>query len=141
MTSHTATISDSGNMPTNFTLLSTVGRATAAVLEKPAETKDRYVFINSFRVTQNEILKALEKVTGGKWGVEGTTCEAESRLGKDLMENDDWSGVGHAIMGASFRGREYDFAEGRELDNELLGLPRDEDLEAVVGKIVRGEKA
>lgn len=56
------------------------------------------------------------------------------------MEKGDWSGVGHAIMGASYGGGRYDFAQGRDLDNELLGLPVDEDLETTVERIVRGEQ-
>lgn len=138
--SKTATISDSGTTPTNFTLLATTGLATAAILDKPAETANRYVFINSFRTTQNEILSALQTVTRQKWNVKHTTCEEESKTGREKMEKGDWSGVGHAIMGASYSGGRYDFAQGRELDNELLGLPVDEDLETTVERIVRGEQ-
>lgn len=43
-------------------------------------------------------------------------------------------------MGASYSGGKYDFAEGRELDNELLGLPMHEDLETTVERILRGEQ-
>lgn len=52
-------------------------------------------------------------------------------------------------MGATYSGGKYDFAtaveregegEGRKvLDNELLGLPMEEDLEGTVERIVRGE--
>ena len=56
-----------------------------------------------------------------------------------MLARDDWSGVGRAIMGASYRGGKFDFAEGRALDNGLLGLPVDEDLERTVRRIVRGE--
>lgn len=69
-----------------------------------------------------------------------TTCEEESRLGRETLEKGDWSGIGHVIMGASYSGGKYDFAEGRELDNELLGLPVGEDLETTVERIVRGEQ-
>ena len=69
-----------------------------------------------------------------------TTCEKQSRIRKEKMESDDRSGVGHAIMGASYSGGKYDFAVGRELDDELLGLPVGEDLEDLVAKIVNSEK-
>ena len=69
-----------------------------------------------------------------------TTCEEESRIGKDKLAKGDWSGIGQAIMGASYSGGKYDFAEGRVLDNELLGLLMDEDLETTVERIVRGEQ-
>ena len=64
-----------------------------------------------------------------------TTCEKQSRIGKEKMESDDWSGVGHAIMGASYSGGKYNFTVGRELDNELLGLPVGEGLEDFLAKI------
>lgn len=138
--SKSATIYDAGTTPTNFTLLATTGLATAAILDKPAETANRYVFINSLRTTQNEILSALQTVTHQKWNVKHTTCEEESKLGREKLEKGDWSGIGHVIMGASYSGGKYDFAKGRELDNELLGLPVGEDLEATVERIVRGEQ-
>ena len=135
----TATICDSGDTMTNFTMLDTVGQATVGILTHPAETANRYVFINSFRATQNDILKALETVTGGKWNVKKTTCEDESRLGREMMEKGNWSGVGHAIMGASYNGGKYDFAQGRKLDNQLLGVPHVEDLEKTIELIVSGK--
>ena len=138
--SRTATIYGSGTAPTNFTLLATTGLATAAILDKPAETANRYVFINSFRTTQNDILSALQTVTHQKWKVQHTTCEEQSRIGREKLEMGEWSGIGQAIMGASYSGGEYDFAEGRVLDNELLGLPMDENLERTVERILRGEQ-
>ena len=66
-----------------------------------------------------------------------TTCEKQSRIGKEKTESDDWSGIGHA---ASYSGGNYDFAVGRELDNELLGLPVGEGLEDFLAKIVNSEK-
>ena len=68
------------------------------------------------------------------------TCEKQSRIGKEKMESDDWSGVGHAIMGVSYSGGKYNFAVGRELDNELLGLPVGEGLEDFLAKIMNSEK-
>ena len=51
-------------------------------------------------------------------------------------------------MGATYSGGKYDYAsavegegKGRVLDNELLGLPMQEDLERLVERIVRGELA
>ena len=136
---NTATICDSGDTMTNFTMLDAVGQATVGILAHPAETANRYAFINSFRATQNDILKALETATGEKWNVKKTTCEEESKLGREKMEKDDWSSVGHAIMGASYSGGKYDFAQGRELDNQLLEVPHVKDLEKTVELIVSGK--
>jgi hypothetical protein len=94
----------------------------------PVETADRYVFINSFHARQNDVLAALEKATDQKWDVIKTTCEVQSRVGRAMMEKGNRSGVGPAIMGASYSGGRYDFAQGRVLDDELLGLPVNENL-------------
>ena len=136
----TATISDSGIARTNFTLLATTGLATVAILDKPTETANRYVFINSFYTTQDAILTALQTVTHQEWTVKHTTCDEESASGRNRLQKGDWGGIGQAIMGASYRGGKFDFQEGRVLDNELLGLPTEEDLVATVERIVRGEQ-
>ena len=136
----TATICDSGDTMTNFSMLDAVGQATVGILAHPAETANRYVFTNSFRATQNDILSALETVTGKKWNIKKTTCEDESRIGREKMVKGDWDGVGHAIMGASYSGGKYDFAQGRELDNNLLEVPHLEDLENIVELIVSGKQ-
>ena len=57
-----------------------------------------------------------------------------------MLDKGEWSGVGQAIMGASYCGGEFDFAEGRVLDNELLGLPVEGDLERTVERILKGEQ-
>lgn len=79
-------------------------------------------------------------MTHQKWKVKHTSCEEESRVGREKLEKGDWTGIGQAIMGASYSGGKYDFTEGRKLDNELLGLPINEDLETTVKRIVRGEQ-
>jgi len=94
----------------------------------PVETADRWVFINSFHARQNNVLAALEKATDQKLDVKNTTCEAESRVGGKMMAKDNWNGFGPVIMGASYSGGKYDFAQERVLDNELLGLPVNEGL-------------
>lgn len=98
------------------------------------------MFINSFNARQNDVLAALEKATDQKRDVKKTTCEEESRVGRGLMEIGDWRGVGPAIMGASYSGGKYDFAQGRVPDSELLGLPVSGNKESTVEKIVIGEK-
>ena len=81
----------------------------------------------------------MEKATDENWNVKKTSCVEESKRGRELMEKEDWSGVGPAIMGASYSGGKYDFAQGKQLDNELLGLPSVGTLESVVAKVVNGE--
>lgn len=58
---------DSGNEPFSATTPSDVGRAVAAVMQKPAETRNRYLSIASFTTTQNQVLEILEEMTHTPW--------------------------------------------------------------------------
>lgn len=112
----------------------------AGVLLHPEETKNRYVYIQSFNVSQNDILAALEKATGTKWQVNHVDSDERIKTGKDLLQKGDFKGVGLLIVAANFNGKVdvgSDFTKAAKLDNDLLGLPK-EDLQASVDTIVNG---
>ena len=57
------------------------------------------------------------------------------------MNNGDAEGVNQIIKAGFFSGGEgMDYSMDHELANEMLGLPKPDDLETVVKKIVHGEK-
>ncbi|CAM1503602.1 Fc.00g011930.m01.CDS01 [Cosmosporella sp. VM-42] len=66
----TAQILDDGNIPASASTLRRVGEGVVAILSKPAETRNRTIYIQSFCHSQLEVLAALEKVTGTKWKTE-----------------------------------------------------------------------
>ena len=135
---HTATIYDSGDAKTDLTLLSTIGKATGSVLEHAAETANKYVCINSFFVSQNEILAALEKTSGKKWETTEITIAEANKIGKEKLGKGDFSGIVPLISSLAFSGHEWVHQYGS--DNQMLGLTQEEDLETVVAKIYNGEK-
>ncbi|PYI34536.1 hypothetical protein BP00DRAFT_454620 [Aspergillus indologenus CBS 114.80] len=47
-----------------------IGRALVAILHHAELTKNQYVYVESFTVTQNEVLAALERATEKKWKVQ-----------------------------------------------------------------------
>lgn len=58
---------DSGDTPYEATNIGTIGKAVVACLTSPArfeDTANRYVYINSFTTTQNEVISLIEKFTG-----------------------------------------------------------------------------
>ncbi|RAH67847.1 aromatic alcohol reductase [Aspergillus aculeatinus CBS 121060] len=67
---HEATIYDDGVTPGSVSTLSQIGRALVAILRHAELTKNQYVYVESFTVTQNEVLAALERATGGKKSTE-----------------------------------------------------------------------
>ncbi|KAI9832913.1 MAG: hypothetical protein M1819_003943 [Sarea resinae] len=132
---HTARLFDDGSQKFSATNLPTVGRAVAAVLEKPAETANKFLFIRSVTTSQKEILAALEKATGKKWEVTKVDSKEELKIGQDKLAKSDFSGVLNllAVSIYGFTGL-CDF-ENKGLSNELLGLPK-ETVEGTVAKLV-----
>jgi len=139
---HKATLYDEGKAPADLSLRSTIGKAVAAILSDPhayAESKNRYVAINSFHVSQLDILAALEKATGKTWEREYTSSTEASRVGKEKLSKGDFSGFVPAILGLEWGGNEWAHENGA--DNGLLGLKTgsSKELEEAVRKIVAGE--
>ena len=134
-----AVIFDGGNRAFSTSNLSQVGNAVVAVLSKPEETANQFIYIDSFTATQNEILAELEKATGEKWKVtESTTKEAKTE-GQALFAKGDFSGL-LLLLKAIFLGEGYgsDFTKDAVLGNEKLGLPN-QDLVLTVTALATGK--
>jgi putative NADH-flavin reductase len=130
-----ARILDGGEINWSATTIETIATAVMRVLQKEDETKNRMLYIQSFCVTQNEVLKSLECVTGRSWQVENVDSEEyirEARVRLDQRnpkaQEDLVSALG--IVDANWEGK-GDFA------NSLLGL-KTEDLDQVVRKVIVG---
>ncbi|KAK4197380.1 hypothetical protein QBC40DRAFT_207219 [Triangularia verruculosa] len=65
----TSAVVDSGNEKFQVSTLAQVGRAVVKILQHPEETKNRYLVTSSFQVSQNEIIEAVEELTGEKYPV------------------------------------------------------------------------
>ena len=126
----------------NFTLLSTVAAAVACTFKQPGLTANQRVRINSYRVSQREILAALEKATGGeKWIISHKTTEETLQEAFDELAIDPSSshGTEAAILGSFFsRNLTRDYAARGLLANERLGLPKAQPLDVVMEKIFKG---
>lgn len=110
-----------------------------AVLSKPTTTANQYLYIDSFTASQNEILAALESVTGEKWTVTKSTTEAAVAEGQALFAKEDFSGL-LLLLKANFLGEGYgsDFTKDAKLSNDILGLPS-QDLPSTVTALAKGE--
>lgn len=118
-------IIDDGDRAFSATNLSQVGNAVAAVLSKPEQTANQFLYIDSFTTTQNKALIELEKATGKKWEVTHLTTEACEKEGRELFSKGDHSGL-MLLLKAIMLGPGYgsDFTKDATLANELLGLPK-----------------
>ena len=144
----TATIFDGGDVPLEFTNLEQVGRAVAAVLSPKHydSTANTYVYINSFTITQNQILGHLERLTGETFAITRATSKGLAEHGLQLLQEikeKGWSGPGSYPPGAievitagiHGYGGFNQFSQTKGLWNKALDLP-DDNLEGTLRSIV-----
>lgn len=136
----TATIYDGGDVPYEATTLDQVGRAIAKSLKHPGHTRNQFVYVNSFTVTQNEVLKALEKVTGDKFIVSQGTVEDLWQSGATQLKEGQPLGILAMIAGTIYgKGRLANYSKKKGLWNEKIGLAQ-ERLDEVIESLIVGTK-
>jgi hypothetical protein len=132
---HTIDILDGGHHRASATTLLRIAEATVRILKLHGSesVRNKTLFIQSFCITQNQLVEALEKASGTKWTVtnydskEFIEARREKADAGDHMANED---LVYAIgtLDADWRQRE-------EFSMDLLGF-EDEDYEAVVASVV-----
>lgn len=134
-----ALIYDGGNRAFSTSNLSQIGNAVVAVLSKPEETANQYIYVDSFTATQNEILAEFEKASGEKWKVTESTTEAAKTEGQALFAKGAFAGL-MLLLQVIVLGEDYgsDFTKIAELGNKKLGLP-DQGLKTTVAALVAGK--
>lgn len=104
-------------------------------MKHPEETKDRYVYVNSFQLSNADLVHAIEKVVGGDEPfsiTEASTYDLEKE-GKDKVAKGDQSGYFDLVNTVRWRkGAGCDYSSQRKLDNEVLNLIDKEDLSSVL---------
>ncbi|KAL6922655.1 hypothetical protein FSST1_006681 [Fusarium sambucinum] len=126
---------DNGTAHFSATTLSTIAKALIACLDHAEETKNQYVFISSFVISQQNILDAVEKVDGHKWNVEHITSDWIIERGQKRLGEGDFAGIKDLTNGAAFGYRAMGNVSRNGLWNERLGLPK-EDLEQAVKDVL-----
>ncbi|KAJ4388033.1 hypothetical protein N0V93_008638 [Gnomoniopsis smithogilvyi] len=128
-----ADIIDDGNMKSSQATLPQIAKATVRILQRPEETKNRMLFIQSFCVSQNEVLASLEKAMGVKWEVDRYDAEDFIQQRKALADKGDAQAIEDLVfvLGAI----DGNWEERPDFAMQTLGL-ENEDLDAVVQKVV-----
>ncbi|KAK0385484.1 hypothetical protein NLU13_6664 [Sarocladium strictum] len=134
----TAQILDGGNTKASASTLHRVAEATIRVLQKSQETANRALYIQSFCLTQLELLAALEKVTGSKWKVED--LESKSFMAREKAKADagDHAAVEEVVYVIGTL--EADWRSKADFAMQLLEL-EDEDLDYVLTQVIAGHNA
>ncbi|KAL3459692.1 hypothetical protein BJX64DRAFT_279062 [Aspergillus heterothallicus] len=132
--SHTATIWDTGDRKWTMTNEKHLGDAVIAVLRKPEDTANQYLYVASVETSQGEVLAAFERATSASWTVVNTTSEVQISEGLRKLSQGDFDGalmLVRATVVSSLPGLGANYAKDRKLANELLGLKRDSVQETV----------
>ncbi|KIN03226.1 hypothetical protein OIDMADRAFT_18549 [Oidiodendron maius Zn] len=136
----TATIWDGGNSVFTLTNADQLGRSVSAVLERPAQTANKNLYVASAETSQKEILSALEEATASKWTVTNTTTDKEVSEATEKLSKGDFSGAFTLVRATSFANTpnlRANYVRDEELANDLLGLK----LESVKDTVARAVKA
>ena len=138
----TARLFDDGDTKLSTTSLPHVGVAVAKLLELPVAKLERYkndfVYVQSFSVSQNDMLRALYRATGsseGDWKVTKVPVEEAIVAGRKEAEGGNHFGLVDVLYGMNFKpgaGGSYE----HKVTNGVLGL-EEESLDEVVGRVVQ----
>ena len=131
LSSKTVTLIDGGTAVFTATNLSTIGKALIAMLDYADETKNQYVFVSSFNVSQKDILDVVEKVDGHKWTVKHITSEEVIAEGERKLAAGDFTGIMGLTRGGAFGKQALGDSRPYGLWDDKLGLPK-EDIEQAV---------
>ncbi|KAM0724251.1 hypothetical protein Q7P37_000133 [Cladosporium fusiforme] len=122
------------NLKASYSTLAQVGKATSRILQRPEVSENRVLFIQSFCVTQMDIVQAFERASDSKYEIEWLDDEAYERQqmtkrdegDKEALENLVW------MLGA----QEGNWEIREEFAMARLGL-EDESLDEAVKNVVK----
>lgn len=134
---HKATIYNDGNAVWSTTTFATIGLAVKNAMLIP-ETANKYIFIDSFTVSQNQVLASFGKTTGKKWEAIHVDAEEQKKVGMEKMATGDFSGAMLLIRYINcVEGHGGNFVQYEKTANKLLSSPK-ENLDKLVAQIVKG---
>ncbi|KAL6808512.1 hypothetical protein J3E69DRAFT_185751 [Trichoderma sp. SZMC 28015] len=138
----TAQILDGGAIRASTSTLRRIAEATVRILERPVETRNRALYVQSFNPTQLEIVAALEKAMGEKWHIQHVDSKSYLADAQKRLSSDDEKAVLIAIEDIVFvlGALDADWTKRDGFAMELLGL-KDESLEDVVNEVVAAYRA
>ncbi|KAL6789677.1 hypothetical protein J3E68DRAFT_429771 [Trichoderma sp. SZMC 28012] len=118
---------DKGVRTLDATTMNQVGLAVAATLQHLEETKNKRIYVNSFSVSQSQIVEAFEKLSGKTFErTEGSTKELIA-AGKAHIEEGNWDlGYPESVTAALYSDTGFGYSSGRASEwNKILGLPEE----------------
>jgi putative NADH-flavin reductase len=124
-----AEIFDGGDLMWSAASLAQIGKAVVGVLKKPEETRDVMLYMQSFLVSQNEVLKVLEEIRGSKYQLEQMSSEKYIQEKKKLADQGDKEAVEQLVCVLGLT--RANWTKEKHFAMELLGL-EEEDMPTIV---------
>ncbi|KAF3057584.1 hypothetical protein CFAM422_012445 [Trichoderma lentiforme] len=136
-----ATIYDSGDQRYDATNFETVGKAIASVLTHPDITRNQQVYVNSFKVCQNEVIEGVERLLGKKIAISRASSVEIAERGRLTMANGEWQkGYFDSATGSTHGPWGFcDFGGRSTRWNDVLDIPKD-DLETTLKRVLKNKK-
>ena len=144
------TLYDDGNEKINTSTWELCGRAVASLLSLPVTAdaggelavegwKNEGLHMASFLISQRDMLDSLHRVLGTSdedWTITKQPAEERYQQGMQQLQGGDMLGFAKAMYARCFtKGAGGDYETGYGIDNEKLGLPR-EDLDEATKRAV-----
>ncbi len=138
MENHKATIFNQGNDTWSTSTLTTIGLAVKNAMLIPEKTTNKHMYIDSFTVSQNQVLASFEKATGKKWDVTHIDAEEQKKIGSEKMAKGDFSGAMLLIRYINcVDGHGGNYINYVESADELLSLPK-QTLDKALAEVLEG---
>lgn len=130
----TIDILNDGEAKWSASTLSRIGEATAGILLNLEATENQMIYVQSFCVSQNQVLKAFERATGSPWKTNKLDSKQYENQEKEKADNGDLDAVENLvwILGAL----DANWEKRDTFAMSTLGL-ENEDLDAVVRRVVQ----
>ena len=129
-----AEILDNGELKWSASTLARVGEAIARILAKPEATKNQVVYVQSFCVTQTQVVKAFEKATSSTWEVQHFDSKQYEKEKKQKAEEGDLEAVEDLVWLLGALDANWETRDGFAM--RTLGL-ENEDLDEAVRSVVK----
>jgi len=132
-----ADVLDDGEYKCSMSTLARVGEATARVLQRPEQTENQMLYVQSFCVSQNEVVRAFEKATGEKFAV--TRHDGEKFKNEERAKADEGNLEALEELVWYLGTVDADWTKRERFAMELLGL-EEEHLDGATKEVVRQQQ-
>jgi hypothetical protein len=130
---------DSGDARFTTTTVAQVGEAAAAALLQSEKTKNEYIHVSSFNTTQNQVIEAVERLSGKKFKLETVSQkDLYQRATKRIEDGDYLRGYYELATTTTYSDAPVTyFPDQAARWMEELGLVQDETFDEMVTRVLQ----